>query len=72
MVTDGIDDSTQRNLGTITPRPGTLQQEADTLKGKNNVKVFAIGFQGMGGGGDGYHHFENNSLTWQCHHWYGH
>ena len=49
VVTDGIDDSTQRNLGTITPRPGTLQQEADTLKGKNNVKVFAIGFQGMGG-----------------------
>lgn len=49
VVTDGIDDSTQSNLGTITPRPGTLQQEAETLKEKNNVKVFAIGFQGKGG-----------------------
>ena len=48
VLTDGVDDSTPENLGTINPRPGTLQQEADQLKGKNNVKVFAIGFgEGM-------------------------
>ena len=47
VLTDGVDDSTQENLGTIHPRPGTLTQEAHELKAKKNVTVFAIGFQGM-------------------------
>ena len=46
MLTDGVDDSTQSNLGTIHPRPGNLTEEANELKEKENVTVFAIGFQG--------------------------
>ena len=46
VLTDGVDDSTQENLGTIHPRPGTLTKEAHELKAKKNVTVFAIGFQG--------------------------
>ena len=46
VLTDGVDDSTQRNLGTIHPRPGNLTEEANELKEKENVTVFAIGFQG--------------------------
>ena len=46
VLTDGVDDSTQSNLGTIHPRPGTLTKEAHELKEKENVTVFAIGFQG--------------------------
>ena len=44
VLTDGVDDSRPYNLGTINPRPGTLREEADRLKAKTNVAVFAIGF----------------------------
>ena len=44
VLTDGIDDSGPYNLRTINPRPGTLREEADRLKAKRNVVVFAIGF----------------------------
>ena len=46
VLTDRVDDSTQSNLGTIHPRPGNLTEEANELKEKENVTVFAIGFQG--------------------------
>ena len=46
VLTDGVDDSTPENLKTITPPPGTLEDEANELRGKNNVMVFAIGFRG--------------------------
>ena len=47
VLTDGRDDTTSRNIGTITnPSAGTLEEEARELKRKNNVTVLAIGFQG--------------------------
>ena len=44
VLTDGVDDSRPFNLGTINPRPGNLSEEANRLKAKTNVTVFAIGF----------------------------
>ena len=46
VLTDGVDDSTDRNLGTINPKPDTLEEEARELREKNDVTVFAIGFRG--------------------------
>ena len=46
VLTDGVDDGTDRNLGTINPKPDTLEKEARELRRKNNVTVFAIGFRG--------------------------
>ena len=40
VLTDGIDDSRPFNLGDL----GTLTEEADEIKAKSNVQVFAIGF----------------------------
>ena len=41
VLTDGVDDSRPSNLGNL----GTLKQEADKIKAKSNVQVFAIGFE---------------------------
>ena len=41
VLTDGVDDSRPFNLGDL----GTLTEEADEIKAKSNVQVFAIGFE---------------------------
>ena len=42
VLTDGVDDSTPSNRANL--NIGTLKQEADKIKAKKNVEVFAIGF----------------------------
>ena len=42
VLTDGIDDSTTSNLAQL--NVGTLEEEADKVKARENVEVFAIGF----------------------------
>ena len=42
VLTDGVDDSTPSNRANL--RVGTLEEEADKIKAKENVEVFAIGF----------------------------
>ena len=42
VLTDGIDDSTPSNRANL--NVGTLEEEADRIKAKENVEVFAIGF----------------------------
>ena len=44
VLTDGIDDSTPFNRANL--QVGTLNEEADKIKAKENVEVFAIGFGG--------------------------
>ena len=43
VLTDGIDDSTPSNLADL--NIGTLEEEANRVKAKKNVEVFAIGFK---------------------------
>ena len=42
VLTDGVDDSTPSNRASL--NIGTLEEEADKIKAKENVEVFAIGF----------------------------
>ena len=42
VLTDGVDDSTPSNRANL--NIGTLKEEADRVKARNNVEVFAIGF----------------------------
>ena len=42
VLTDGVDDSTPSNRANL--NIGTLKEEADKIKAKKNVEVFAIGF----------------------------
>ena len=43
VFTDGVDDSTPSNRADL--KIGTLKKEADKVKAKENVEVFAIGFK---------------------------
>ena len=45
VLTDGIDDSTVANRANL--QVGTLREEADKIKAKKNVEVFAIGFNNI-------------------------
>ena len=42
VLTDGVDDSTPSNRANL--KIGTLKEEADKIKARKNVEVFAIGF----------------------------
>ena len=42
VLTDGVDDSTPSNRAVL--NIGTIKEEADNIKAKENVEVFAIGF----------------------------
>ena len=42
VLTDGVDDSTPSNRADL--NIGTIKEEADNIKAKENVEVFAIGF----------------------------